>query len=185
MNNPMLLSFRSQFQKLKKVDLAIILVIAVLLVFPVYVPAALLPLIENPLSLVFFVGGVIYIFFYYNAVIGVLSIFLVYEILRRNFVGPTRSHSTMSNLFQSGGSGGGGGGRGRGNEAKAAAANPPEMNPPYATNVGEGSLEVDIIAAQAPISHSPEIPNAPYIDEAMSANTASPSSQGAFCLRPL
>lgn len=174
----MLLSFRGQFQKLKKVDLAVILVIAVLLVFPVHVPAAVLPLIENPLSLVLCFVGVIYIFFYYNAIIGVLSIFLVYEILRRNFVGPTSSHSTtMSDLLSGGGGGGGSGGRGAERETRAA-ANPPEMNPPYATNVGEGSLEVDVIAAQAPISHSPEIPNAPYIDNAA-------ASQGAFSLRPL
>lgn len=153
------MNFKSGLQNMRKIDLVVIAVIAIFLVFPVYIPPAFIPFIENPLTLVLFFVGIVYTFFFYSPIIGVLSIFLVYEILRRNFLGTTRSSSNnlLSRTFpyhqeqQQ-------------QQQQAVNMNPPEMNAPYTTNLGEGSLEVDVISKLAPISQSPDsTPNAPYL----------------------
>ena len=151
------MNFKSGLQNMRKIDLVVIAVIAIFLVFPVYIPPAFIPFIENPLTLVLFFVGIVYTFFFYSPIIGVLSIFLVYEILRRNFSGPTRSSSTATTFPQQN--------QQQVHQAAASNMNPPEMNAPYTTNLGEGTLEVDVISRLAPVSPSTDTtaPNAPYL----------------------
>ena len=133
----------------------------VFILFPLNVPRIFSPLVENPVFLLILFVSVISIFLYYNPLLGILSVFAVYELLLRN-----------SASFSSYGGGGGGGGGSLGNSAssshkqkkttnnESASAPVDSSNRSITGNNTPYSLEEEAISLMAPLNSSPQTPNA-------------------------
>lgn len=78
----------------KPLHLVLLLVFVIYIIFPVSTPNVLVPWIDSPIGLVALFAGVVSLFVYTNYVIGILAIFVVYELIRRNhFVIPINNVS--------------------------------------------------------------------------------------------
>ena len=66
------------------VDYGLLVIFVLYIVFPVETPTWLAPYVDSPLALVFFFIVTLCLFIYTNPILGVLYIFVVYELLRRN-----------------------------------------------------------------------------------------------------
>ena len=71
-------------KKLTPVDFGLLVVFIIYIVFPVSTPDVLVPYIDSPLGLVFMFIVTIMLFLYTSPLLGILYIFVVYEVLRRN-----------------------------------------------------------------------------------------------------
>jgi hypothetical protein len=72
------------FKKLSPIDYGLLVVFILYIVFPVPTPQSLVPYIDSPIGLVFMFVVTISLFLYTSPILGVLYIFVVYEVLRRN-----------------------------------------------------------------------------------------------------
>ena len=76
----------------KPLHLVLLLVFVIYIIFPISTPNVLVPWVDSPIGLVALFVGVVSLFIYTNYVIGILAIFVVYELLRRNqFVVPVNN----------------------------------------------------------------------------------------------
>ena len=116
------------------VEKILFVVFAFYLVFQVATPLWLVPLINSSLGLVVVFLIVIYLFCYTTPVLGVLSIFVAYELLRRSAVMPLAKAQIES----------------RAPSQKKKDAHLAKLNPP--TN--QKSLEEEIVGTMAPIGVS-------------------------------
>jgi hypothetical protein len=71
-------------KKFSLLDYGLLVVFIVYIVFPISTPDALVPYIDSPLGLVFMFAVTVSLFVYTNPILGILYIFVVYEVLRRN-----------------------------------------------------------------------------------------------------
>jgi hypothetical protein len=72
------------FRKFDTFDILLLTVFIIYIVFPVETPSFLAPFVDSPLSLVVLFAIAVGLFVYKNPVLGVLFIFVAYELLRRN-----------------------------------------------------------------------------------------------------
>jgi hypothetical protein len=72
------------FNKLSPIDYGLLVVFIMYIVFPVPTPEGLAPYIDSPIGLVFMFVVTISLFVYTHPLLGILYIFVVYEVLRRN-----------------------------------------------------------------------------------------------------
>jgi hypothetical protein len=73
------------------IDYGLLVVFIAYIVFPVSTPQILVPYIDSPFGLVFMFLVTIALFLYTSPLLGVLYIFVVYELLRRNHYDPPAS----------------------------------------------------------------------------------------------
>lgn len=66
------------------IDYALLVVFILYIVFPVPTPTWFAPYVDSPLGLVFMFIVTVALFVYTNPILGILYIFVVYEVLRRN-----------------------------------------------------------------------------------------------------
>jgi hypothetical protein len=69
---------------LSPIDYGLLVVFILYIVFPVPTPTWFVPYVDSPLALVFMFMVTIALFVYTNPLLGILYIFVVYEVLRRN-----------------------------------------------------------------------------------------------------
>jgi hypothetical protein len=74
----------ASFSKFTKIELAALLSFVVYIVFPLNTPPQLVPLIDNPIGYMLVIVAGISLFVYSNPILGVLFIFVAYELLRRS-----------------------------------------------------------------------------------------------------
>lgn len=74
----------ASFSKFTKIEIAVLLAFVVYVVFPINTPAALVPLIDTPIGYMLVIVAGISLFVYTNPILGVLFIFVAYELLRRS-----------------------------------------------------------------------------------------------------
>lgn len=75
----------SDFTKsLTSLEIAALVIFAIYIIFPFRTPAFLAGMVNNPLGLISVVIITIYLFFYTNPILGVVYIFVAYELLRRS-----------------------------------------------------------------------------------------------------
>lgn len=79
------------FRKLDAFDIILLAVFIIYIVFPVSTPSAFAPFIESPLALVVLFAVAVSLFVYKSPILGVLFIFVAYELLRRNHSEPPAS----------------------------------------------------------------------------------------------
>ena len=144
---------------MKPIDFCLLVLMLFFLMFPIYLPRAIIPYVENPIFLVLLFLAVIYTFLYYNPILGVVSVFFVYELLRRNIkssaLGLLGEHDTTPSSSKSRvGNGGGGGGGGGGGKSRSERIN--ELVP---SSFLARTLEEDVISNMAPINVSPVVAN--------------------------
>jgi hypothetical protein len=72
------------FKTLSPIDYGLLVVFVLYIVFPVPTPSWFVPYVDSPLGLVFMFIVTISLFVYTNPLLGILYIFVVYEVLRRN-----------------------------------------------------------------------------------------------------
>lgn len=76
----------------KPLHLVLILLFVIYIIFPISTPNVLVPWVDSPVGLVALFVSVIALFVYTNYVVGILFVFVVYELLRRNhFVIPVNN----------------------------------------------------------------------------------------------
>ncbi len=78
-------------KKFGKMDLALLAVFVIYIVFPISTPPAVVPLLDSPLGLVLLFAAALSVFVYFNPLLGVLFVFVAYELLRRNHYVPPAS----------------------------------------------------------------------------------------------
>lgn len=83
----------ASFSKFTKIELAALLAFVVYIVFPINTPAALVPFIDTPIGYMLVIVAGIALFVYSNPILGVLFIFVAYEILRRSSKHQVPRHS--------------------------------------------------------------------------------------------
>lgn len=67
-------------------EMILLVVFVVYVIFPIKTPSYLASYIDNPLGILMLFLITVYLFFYLNPVLGVLYIFVAYELLRRSSV---------------------------------------------------------------------------------------------------
>jgi hypothetical protein len=75
----------ADFKKFDTLDILLLATFIVYILFQVPTPRVLVPYIDSPLGLVVLFAIAVSLFVYKNPVLGVLFIFVAYEILRRNY----------------------------------------------------------------------------------------------------
>lgn len=75
----------SDFTKsMTSLEIAALVIFAIYIIFPFRTPAFIAGMVNNPLGLIGVVIVTIYLFFYTNPILGVVYIFVAYELLRRS-----------------------------------------------------------------------------------------------------
>ena len=85
---------KMDFELLKKLgaaDIAILAVFIVYIVFPVSTPQVLVPIIDSPIGMAVMFAVAVGLFVYRSPILGVLFVFVAYELLRRNHYEPPAS----------------------------------------------------------------------------------------------
>ena len=85
---------KMDFELLKKLgaaDIVILVVFIVYIVFPVSTPHFLVPVVDSPIGMTVMFIMAIGLFVYRSPILGVLFVFVVYEMLRRNHYEPPAS----------------------------------------------------------------------------------------------
>ena len=72
------------FRHLDAFDILLLAIFIIYIVFPVDTPNFLVPIIESPIGLVLLFAIAVSLFVYKTPILGVLFIFVAYELLRRN-----------------------------------------------------------------------------------------------------
>ena len=80
-----------QLKKLGVFDLVLLALFVVYIVMPVSTPSFLVPAIDSPLGMVALFAAAVGLFLYRGPVLGVLFVFVAYELLRRNHYVPPAS----------------------------------------------------------------------------------------------
>ncbi len=70
--------------KLKPLEWAAVAVFLIYIVFPVNTPTGLVPYVDTPFSMLVYLLVTLFLFYYTNPVLGILYIFVVYELIRRS-----------------------------------------------------------------------------------------------------
>jgi hypothetical protein len=79
------------FKKFTPIDIGLLVVFIVYIVFPISTPQFMVPYIDSPIGLIFMFIVTVSLFVYTSPILGVLFIFVVYELLRRNHYIPPAS----------------------------------------------------------------------------------------------
>jgi len=85
---------KMNFELLKKLgaaDIVILVVFIVYIVFPVSTPHFLVPVVDSPIGMTVMFIMAVGLFIYRSPILGVLFVFVVYELLRRNHYDPPTS----------------------------------------------------------------------------------------------
>ena len=72
------------FKKISTLEIFVFIVFVFYLVFQVQTPTFLMPYISSPFGIVFVLIITLCVFFYTNPVLGVLALFVAYELIRRS-----------------------------------------------------------------------------------------------------
>lgn len=120
--------------KVSPLEIVLFAVFVLYLIFPISTPAVLVPYVNTNISLAVIIILTMYMFFYTTPILGVLTIFVAYELLRRSSNGIMRSKVPMVRHTPS---------------QPKKDIEMKKMNPPKTT-----SLEEEIISTMAPVGRS-------------------------------
>ena len=65
-------------------EIGLFILFVLYIVLPIYTPASLAPLIDSPVGMISIFAVTLYLFLYTNPLLGILYIFVAYELLRRS-----------------------------------------------------------------------------------------------------
>jgi len=123
-------------------EIALFGLFIIYLVLPIETPAFIAPYVDSPIGMISIFIITLYLFLYTNPILGVLYIFVAFELLRRSMkvgnIGSTSYIQYSPSQYK------------RESDLK-------QMNPPKST-----SLEEDVVAKMAPLGHSD---SSAYIDD--------------------
>ena len=80
-----------QLKKLGVFDVALLALFVIYIVFPISTPQPLVPLIDSPIGMVVIFAAAVALFVHRSPILGVLFVFVAYELLRRNHYIPPAS----------------------------------------------------------------------------------------------
>lgn len=120
------------FQSLSKLELSLLVIFILYIIFPIDTPEFLADMIDSSLGMLTIFIVTIYLFFNVNPIIGIVYIFVAYELLRRSSDRTGRVVITQHTPTQAK------------KDAEMKAMNPPRVE----------TLEEEIINEMAPIGHS-------------------------------
>lgn len=135
------------FLKLKKLgvfDIALLALFVIYVVFPISTPSFLVPVVDSPLGMVALFVAALGLFLYRSPVLGVLFVFVAYELMRRNHYVPPASPIQMETQYLA-------------NRIPQALPTQSQKNSELsAMNPSKSdSLEEEVIAKEAPVGKSP------------------------------
>ena len=78
------MSISSIFKSFSPVEIAVLVVFIIYIIFPISTPSQFAFYIDHPFGIVAILTVVVYLFFFTNPVLGVVSLLVVYELLRRS-----------------------------------------------------------------------------------------------------
>jgi hypothetical protein len=81
-----------QFKSLKSVEIGALILFILFIIFPFKLPLMVTNVFDSPLGLLLLFVIAIYLFFYTNPILGVIFIFVAYELIRRS------SKTTVGNV---------------------------------------------------------------------------------------
>ena len=124
--------FSSYYQSLSQMEIGMLLLFVIYLVVDIYPPEIVASYIDTPIGMVGVLLTSLYVFMNYKSVLGVVFLFVAYEIVRRSARVNNRVPMMLNTPTQA-----------KKNAELAA------MNPPLAT-----SLEEDVVEQMAPVGKS-------------------------------
>ena len=71
-------------KSISPLEAGLLILFVLYIIFPFHTPASLSPMIDSPLGMVMIFCVTLYLFFYTNPLLGVLYIFVAYELIRRS-----------------------------------------------------------------------------------------------------
>jgi hypothetical protein len=74
------------FKKISTLEIIVFIIFVFYLVFQVQTPTFLMPYLSSPFGIVFVLIVTLCVFFYTNPVLGVLALFVAYELIRRSTI---------------------------------------------------------------------------------------------------
>ena len=119
-------------------EIALFIFFVVYIVLPISTPSSLAPLVDSPIGMITMFGVTLFLFLYTNPILGILYIFVAYELLRRS--GAISSANVLAGqtaYIQYSPS------------QHKRNADLQQMNP-----VKSASLEEDVVEKMAPVGHS-------------------------------
>ena len=122
------MKFSNFTRGLSPIEIALFVIFVVYLVFPFKTPRAIAPVIGSPLGLMIMFVVVVFLFFHTNPILGILYIFVAYELIRRSAL-LTNTPSIVKDTPTE----------------KRRATQMAAMNPPKAT-----TLEEEVVASMTP-----------------------------------
>lgn len=128
------MNFGTYMKSVSPLEIFLFILFLVYLVFPVPTPIMMSPWIDSTIGMVIIVMVTLYLFFYTNPILGVLSVFVAYELLRRSSLIVGRTAIVMNTPSQ---------------ERKDIQLQ--EMNPPP---IFFPTLEEEVVSQMAPIGKS-------------------------------
>jgi len=72
------------FKSMSSTEIILVVIFVIYIVFPIKTPEMLAPMVDNPMGVLVIFLITIYLFFFSNPVLGVLYIFVGYELIRRS-----------------------------------------------------------------------------------------------------
>jgi hypothetical protein len=74
----------SQLKNATTVDIALFILFVIYLVFPIQTPVMISPYIDSPIGILLMFCATLYLFFFVNPILGIVFVFVAYELLRRS-----------------------------------------------------------------------------------------------------
>jgi phosphate/sulfate permease len=93
----MKLPFTIPKMKLSKLETFLLVVFVVYILFPISTPASMAGAVSSPLNMLVMFLITVYLFLYVSPILGVLYIFVVYELIRRSSVVATSTYRPIIN----------------------------------------------------------------------------------------
>jgi len=72
------------FKKLSVIETVLMIIFILFVIFPIEIPSSISTMIDSPLGMAVLFGITLSLFIYFNPILGVLYIFVAYELLRRS-----------------------------------------------------------------------------------------------------
>jgi predicted membrane protein len=137
------MKFPSVLKNATKLEIAIFVLFLIYLIFPIQTPVWLSPFVDSPVGILLLFCITLYLFLYMNPILGIVFVFVAYEVLRRSasFMGVGNNGVRSSLIMQYTPS----------EEKKEEVMQ--KLNPPVV-----GTLEEEVVSKMAPVGVSESNP---------------------------
>jgi hypothetical protein len=127
-------SLKSSVKSASSLEIVLFVLFTIYLILPIKTPETLAPMIDSPIGMISMFIATLYLFLYANPILGILYIFVAFELIRRSYTSGNVGKTAYIQYSPS---------------QEKRDADLKQMNPKKSS-----SLEEDVVSKMAPIGHS-------------------------------